>query len=290
MTTARLLRWELFKLYRRPASYVGFVLCLVFCVVVLIVFAVQEYKGRGFRTLRELGLDPGDYLNGPFFASFILQIGFFTIMPLVAATIAGSQLAAESKDGTLRAMLVRPPSRTRVFAAKTLATMIWLQLMVWFLLALGLLLGHVSRGGGDLLVFVWEFRRDVFMLEPSDWWPTLLLASVGMTLSLALVASLALCVSAFTDNPVVAHVSTLGAFFMSSMMQRLPDQILGDDIKQVLPTTHMNFWHEAFRLFHPLGSRVSADRLVTDLVWTFGLTAIFLAVGLVAFRRRDLTS
>ena len=69
MTLPRLLRWELFKLYRRPASYVGFVLCLVFCVVVLIGFAVQDYKGR---KMGGLGLDPSVYLNGPFFASFIL--------------------------------------------------------------------------------------------------------------------------------------------------------------------------------------------------------------------------
>lgn len=288
MTLPRLLRWELFKLYRRPASYVGFVLCLVFCVVVLIGFAVQDYKGR---KMGGLGLDPSVYLNGPFFASFILQIGFFAILPLVAATVAGSQLATESKDGTLRAMLVRPPSRTAVYLAKALATLIWLQLMVWFLLALALLLGHVAYGGGSLLVFVWEFRKDGFWsVPPSTWWPMLLVASLGVTVALALVASLALCVSAMTDNPVVAHVGTLGGFFISSILQRLPDQILSDDFKQILPTSHMNFWHEAFRWFHPGGDRVDYDRLARDVGWSVGLTVLFLAVGLITFRRRDLTS
>ncbi len=288
MVLPRLLRWELFKLYRRPASYVGFVLCLVFCVVVLIGFAVQDYKGR---RMGGLGLDPSVYLNGPFFASFILQIGFFAILPLVGATVAGSQLAAESKDGTLRAMLVRPPSRSAVYLAKTLATLIWLQLMVWFLLGLALLLGYVAYGGGSMLVFVWEFRRDGFWtVEPSTWAPMLLAASVGITLALALIASLAMCVSAMTDNPVVAHVGTLGGFFISSILQRLPDQILGDDFKQILPTTHMNFWHEVFRWFHPDGDRVDYDRLVTDLSWSLGLTALFFVAGLILFRRRDLTS
>jgi hypothetical protein len=288
MAVLRLLRWELFKLYRRPASYVGFVLCLVFCVVVMIGFARQEYKGR---RLGGLGLDPSDYLNGPFFASFILQIGFFAILPLVAATVAGSQLAAESKDGTLRAMLVRPPSRTAVYLAKVLASLIWLQLMVWFLLALALLLGHIAYGGGDLLVFVWEFRKDGFWsVEPARWVPLFLVASVLVTVSLALITSLALCVSAMTDNPVVAHVGTLGAFFISSILQRLPDQILGDEFKQLLPTTHMNFWHEAFRWFHPRGDLVDYDRLTDDLIWSLGLTGLFLAAGLVIFRRRDLTS
>lgn len=288
MILPRLVRWELFKLYRRPASYVGFVLCLVFCVVVLIGFAVQDYKGRGIGGIH---LDPSVFLNGPFFASFILQIGFFAILPLVAATVAGSQLAAESKDGTLRAMLVRPPSRTAVYVAKALATMIWLQLMVWFLLALALLLGHVAYGGGSMLMFVWEFRTDGFWsVPPSTWWPMLLVASVAITLALALIASLALCVSAMTDNPVVAHVGTLGGFFISSILQRLPDQILGDDFKQLLPTTHMNFWHEVFRWFRPGASRVDYDRLIRDVGWSLGLTVLFLVVGLIVFRRRDLTS
>lgn len=288
MTLPRLLRWELFKLYRRPASYTGFVLCLVFCVVVLIGFAIQDYKGR---RMGGLGLDPSVYLNAPFFASFILQIGFFAILPLVAATVAGSQLAGEGKDGTLRAMLVRPPSRTAVFLAKALASLIWLQLMIWFLLALALLLGHIAYRGGDLLVFVWEFRKDGFWLVPPDrWWLLMLAASVAITLSLAMIVALALCVSAMTDNPVVAHVGTLGGFFISSILQRLPDQILGDEFKQLLPTTHMNFWHEVFRWFHPGGSRVDTDRLITDLGWSVGLTLLFLGVGLVVFRRRDLTS
>ncbi|HVV84616.1 MAG TPA: ABC transporter permease [Kofleriaceae bacterium] len=288
MTLPRLLRWELFKLYRRPASYVGFVLCLAFCVVVLIGFAVQDYKGRH---VAGIAMDPSDYLNGPFFASFILQVGFFAVLPLVAATVAGSQLAAEAKDGTLRAMLVRPPSRTAVYLAKALATLVWLQLVVWFLLALALLLGHVAYGGGSLLVFVWEFRKDgMWIVPPSTWVPMFVLASIGLTLALALVASLALCISAMTDNPVVAHVGTLGGFFISSILQRLPDQILGDDFKQLLPTTHMNFWHEVFRWYHPYGHRVAWAQLARDLGWSFGLTALFLVVGLVAFRRRDLTS
>ena len=118
----------------------------------------------------------------------------------------------------------------------------------------------------------------------------LLLASVAVTLALALVASLALCVSAMTDNPVVAHVGTLGGFFISSILQRLPDQILGDDFKQLLPTTHMNFWHEVFRWFRPGDSRVDYHRLARDAGWSLGLTALFLVVGLIVFRRRDLTS
>jgi hypothetical protein len=52
----------------------------------------------------------------------------------------------------------------------------------------------------------------------------------------------------------------------------------------------MNFWHEAFRWFHPRGDLVDYDRLTDDLIWSLGLTGLFLAAGLIIFRRRDLTS
>ena len=38
MSFLRLVKWELFKLSRQRASYIGFVLCLVFCAVTLFGF------------------------------------------------------------------------------------------------------------------------------------------------------------------------------------------------------------------------------------------------------------
>jgi hypothetical protein len=173
----KLTRWELWKLARRPSSYVGFVLCLVFAAVALIGFEWSQHKGK---KIGGLAIDPSQYLNGPFFANFVLNIGFFALLPLVAATVAGSQLAGEHKDGTLRALLVRPPSRTAVYVAKALASLIWLELMVVFLCALALLIGHVAYGGGSLLIYIWEYRNAGFWIVPADDWPALLaLACLG---------------------------------------------------------------------------------------------------------------
>ncbi len=284
----RLLRWELFKLYRRPSSYIGFVLCLIFCIVVLFGFGWAEVKGRGVMGLK---LERSLYMNGPFYANFVLNIGFFAVLPLLAATLAGGQLAGEARDGTLRALLVRPPSRIAVYLAKTTATLVWMQLVIFFLVALALLVGHVAYGGGGMLIYLWEYKtQGYWMIEPGDWPSLLLLASLGTGASLALIASFAMFLSALTDNPVVAHVGALGAFFMSSVLQRLPEQLMGDGFKQLLPTTHMSFWHEVYRWYHPLGSTVDHDRLWTDVAWCGGLTAGFFLAGLVVFARKDLTS
>jgi len=287
VTVIRLLRWELFKLYRRPSSYVGFVLCLVFCAVTLFGFGWTQYKGKQVQGLK---LDPSQYLNGPFFTNFVLNIAFYALLPLVVATVAGSQLAGEAKDGTLRALLVRPPSRAALYVAKALASFLWLLLVIVFLIVLALVIGHVAYGGGDLIVFIWEYREQgVWKVDASAWPAVFAVAAVGVALSLALVASVALMLSAMTDNPVVAHVGTLGGFFMSSVLQRLPEQVMGNAFKDLLPTSHMSFWHEAFRWASPSG-HVDVARLVEDLAWCGGLSVLCFAVGLWIFVRRDLTS
>jgi ABC-2 family transporter protein len=288
VTVLRLLKWELWKLSRRPSSYVGFVLCLIFTACVLMGLGYRQYKGRN---IQGITLDPDVYLNGPFFANFVLMIGFFALLPLVAATVAGSQLAGESRDGTLRAMLVRPPPRWAVFVAKSLASLIWLELMVVFLVALALLVGHVAYGGGSMLIFLWEFRHDgVWIVDSSDWPGLLALACLGAGAALALIVACAIFISSLTDNPVVAHVGTLGAFFISSVLQRLPEAIMSDDFKSVLPTKHMNFWHEVYRYYHPDGSALDNDRFWNDIMWCGGLTFLLFGLGLVIFSRRDVTT
>ncbi|HVK77710.1 MAG TPA: ABC transporter permease [Kofleriaceae bacterium] len=284
----RVLRWELFKLYRRPASYLGFVLALVFCVAVLIGFGWSDLKGKEVMGLK---LDRSVYLNGPFYANFVLNVGFFAILPLLSATLAGGQLAGEARDGTLRAMLLRPPSRVTIYLAKAAATLLWTQLLITFLILLALLIGHVAYGGGGMLIYIWEYKRSGFWIIPSDQWPLMLVwASLGAGASLALVAGVALLLSTLTENPVAAHVGTLGAFFMSTVLQRLPDQLMGEGFKDLLPTSHMNFWHEAYRWYHPDGSTVDHARLWTDVAWTGGLAAVCFTAGLIVFVRRDITS
>jgi ABC-2 type transport system permease protein len=289
MTLLRLIRWELFKLARQRSSYVGFVVCLGFAIVMMIGFGFSQW--RYLNSYRGLPFDPMELINGPFFAHFSLQIGFVSILPLFAATIGGSQIAGEARDGTLRALLVRPPSRAAVYAAKTIATWIWLQFVVCFLVAFSLLVGSVAYGGGDLLVFIWEFRKDLpWLVDAGDTWGLFAVVSLGAGSSLFVIAALSLMLTTMTDSPVVAHVGTLGAFFISSVVQRLPEQLMAEELRSALPTSHMSFWHELYRLWDPVPGAFDPGRIAADLAWCSGFCVLFLGIGLAWFTRKDVTS
>ncbi len=288
MILLRLVRWELFKLSRQRGSYIGFALSLVFVIVMMIGFKLSHWH---YFSNFKLGFDPLELLRGPFFAHYSLQIGFFAFLPLLAATLGGSMIAGEAQSGTLRNLLVRPPSRTALFAAKTIATFVWLQLNVFFLVALALLVGRIAFGGGPMLVFVWELRRDgPWVLESPDYFVLLATVTFGCGVSLFVVSAMSLLLSTLTDTPVIAHVGSLGAFFISSVVQRLPDQLMPDDVRALLPTTHMNFWHQLFRLWDPAGTAFDATAFWTDLAYCATFTVIVLGAALAWFRRKDITS
>ena len=283
-----LIRFELTKLARRRASYVGIGLCVAFCLIVALGFGLSQWRSLD-RTPQTV-LNPREYINGPFYANFCLLVGFFALMPLLTASLGGGQLAQEARDGTLRVVLVRPVRRVRLYWAKVIATYIWVQAMVLAMLAVAVLIGLVVYGGDRLLVFVWEFRKDgPFLLELRQWIWVLPLAALGAGLSLFVIAAFAMMLSALTDSPATAQVASVGLFLISSVLQQLPEEILDGQFRQLLPTVHMNFWHEVYRLAHP---RFGPDlgRLGTDLIWCGAMTIVFLVVGMVAFRTRDITA
>jgi ABC-2 type transport system permease protein len=283
------LRWELSKLARRRSSYVGFALCTVFCVAVIVGFYWSTW--RGLRTHgRDLGVDPVSLINGPFYASYVLLIGVFAVLPLLGAAIAGNQLAGEARDGTLRLLLTRPISRMTLYWAKLTATYLWVQLVAVFLLVLGLVLGLAIYGGGPMLVYVWDLRaKGVWIIEPAIWLWLLPLACVAAVLSLLVVLSIAMMVSAISDAPATAYITSIGVYLISLVLQRLPGDLVPDELRELLPTTHMRFWQQIYVLSHPT-DRFDVAQFVTDIAWCLGFSAVFLAVGAIVFRMRDITA
>jgi ABC-2 type transport system permease protein len=289
MNLLRLVRWEVFKLARQRSSYAGFVICLLYVVVVMIGFGFAKW--RHLNSYKGLLFNPMDYINGPFFAHYALQIGFIAILPLAAATIGGSQIAGEARDGTLRVMLVRPPSRAALFFAKTIATWLWLQLMIFFVVALSLLVGMIAYGDGQLLVFIWEFRASgPWLVDSPDWWLLLLTVSLAAGAALFVLAAMSLMLTTMTESPVIAHVGTLGAYLISSVIHRLPKELVADEVREAVPTAHMSWWQEVYKFWDPATGTVDADKFWVDIAWCGGFTAVFLGVGLWWLSRKDITS
>lgn len=289
-TWAALFRWEIYKVTHRPSSYIGMILCALFCVLIIVVFGYSQFRALKHATAN-LTDNPLAHVNGYFFATFVLYFGFKSLLPLLAGVIPGAQIAGEAKDGTLRAMLSRPPSRVAVYFTKLAVSYLWLVATVFALLAMSLVIGLIALGGGDFLVFVWEFRHHGawFAKEGDTLW-IFLVTGLGASVGLFMIVAFSLSLSALTDNPVAAYVGALGGYFISSVVQRLPEQIVHPFIRELMPTSHTEFWHELYWLFSDHPWRFSSYRFFSDLKWCAAYSAIFLAIGLIAFLSKDIKS
>ncbi|MDH7571393.1 MAG: ABC transporter permease, partial [Armatimonadota bacterium] len=142
----RLLRAEFAKVLLRPRSYLGYLGVLLLLVPYVFGFHygrpedfVRHRFGRGFEVV-------GTFFNALFLARLVMEPLFAFFLPLFVSFVAGDLVAGEAAEGTLRALLVRPVSRTAVVVAKFAVAMAHSVAMTLFLCLSALGLGTLFFG------------------------------------------------------------------------------------------------------------------------------------------------
>jgi ABC-2 type transport system permease protein len=262
------LRWESRKLraqLRSKALLAGAVLAPVAVVVVV---------GAQSRP-------PKDTLFGRFatengFAMALLVLGFASqwILPLITAVVAGDIFASEDQHGTWKTVLTRSVSRSRLFWAKVVVS------VVFGLLALVLLAG-ATIAASLLLVG----RQPLMGLSGQviDPGPALeVVAASWATMAPPLVAftCLALLFSAWSRN---AAVGIAGPVVIGMVMQLVGSLGGIEAVRPYLLTTPFEAWHGL--LAEPRFTGPLLDGLLTSAVWS----VVSLAAAFLVLRNRDIT-
>lgn len=275
----RILQVELFKIFSKPRSYIGF--AAITAIVLLIEIALyldgKTYISFILQSLEQSFNVQGNLLNG-YLVCFIILQTLIVQMPLLVALVTGDSISGEAASGTLRLMLSRPFSRYQIVMAKWIAGSVYtLALLVCLgLLALGG--GLLLFGEGDLIVLKSD---SLVILRSNDvLWRYLLALSLAF-LSLLTVATFALMLSCFTDNSIGPIVSAMAVIILFTIIGTL-DVPLFDKIKPFLFTTHMIIWRNLFD--NPI-DKLQIAISVTVLVFHIGC---FLSVSLWHFGKKDI--
>lgn len=299
----RLMRIEVVKTFRRRDLYVSIGLILIFISAYFYSFARQPwerylkrsktmvYNGLKYyvETIERRPFHLSEFMNGLFFTGMAVAFSFYVLMPIVASLIGGIQLAGEAKDGTLRAVLIRPVSRTQLLLAKFGVSVIYMAMVIAFYFGVTLALGVSTFGWDRVLAFnnmfmqVGEGRGAFWIMEADDAFRRLALVCALGGYSMLIVVSLSLLLSAIFDGPIVPIVGGLGIYFVSYILGQLSEGFF-EHIREYLFTTHMGFWRSLF------AKEIPWDTVRTDLLWCTGYTAAFLLAAMVVFRLRDVKS
>lgn len=289
----QLLRIELYKIFKRPRTYIAF--AVITAIILLLQIALksdrEEYVSIMMSGMNgDFDAPADDILNG-YSVCFIILNLLLVHVPILVALIAGDMISGEANMGTLRLLAAKPVSRNRLLLVKFIAAAVYtFLLLVWVaLLALGV--SVLLFGTNDLFVVR---GSEVNVISSADvLWRYM--ASFGFaTLGLITVASLAFMLSAFADNsigPIVATVCVLIVFTILSQVQ-IP---FYDTVERWLFTTHMLGWKGLFYVKGEEGVTVpgsveNGPAIIKSGLILLGYSALFLFISAWYFKKKNILS
>ena len=148
-----LLQIELYKIFRRPRTYIAFAAITSLIAIVQLGLKVdgKEYADFVMADFKNSFSIDGNTLNGYFVCYILLQL-LLVHVPLLIALIAADMISGEANGGTLRFLLTKPVSRFNFIMAKFLADTIYtIALLIW-LAILALFISMFIFGTGDMLL------------------------------------------------------------------------------------------------------------------------------------------
>ena len=293
-----LLKIELFKISKRPRTYIAFgaLAVLIFLIQLALKANGDEFVGLLLSAQEDTFEIPRQQmLNGYFVCFFILNMLLIHI-PLLVALIAGDQISGEAGMGTLRFMIGKPISRTQIILAKYAASVLYIILMLFWMALLGLFLSNVLFGTSDLFI---GRQFDVIVLEESDIMWRYLLAFLFATLGLSVIAALAIMFSVFSDNSIGPIVAATTVVIVCTIIQQLTVPLFENNVTPWLFTTHMLGWKG---FFYPETYQMAADNggavirgsienisaIYKSIAILGGYIILFLGIAVWQFRKKDI--
>jgi ABC-2 type transport system permease protein len=208
----RLLASELLLIFGRRRNWAGLAVLSVVPIIIAIAVKVSPPSGS----------DGPDFIsgitsNGLFVALAALTLEIPLFLPLAVATIAGDSIAGEANLGTLRYLLTTPVHRTRMVAVKYAAIAIFAFTATLWVAAVGVGLGLILFGGGELTLLSGK------QIGFGEGLLRLLAVCAYLAVCLCAVGAIGLFVSSLTEQPIGATIAimilTVGSFILDSIPQ-----------------------------------------------------------------------
>jgi len=291
----QLLQIELFKIFRKPRTYISFgaIAAMVIIVQIALKFDGQSYIEFILGSLKEtLDIPYATILNGYFVCFIILNLLLIHI-PLLIALVAGDEVAGEANMGTLRLLVSKPVSRTELMLAKFFATVIYTALVLAWMAFLSLVLSIFIFGTNDLIV---ARSNTLEIINRSDVMWRYLAAFAYATVALTTVAALAFMLSVFAENSIGPIVSTISIVIVFTILSEMQIPLYDRTVKPYLFTSHMLGWKGFFYLKADAegvsipGTVENLPAVMRSMSILLGYIVLFAGSAIVVFKKKDILS
>lgn len=291
----KLLQIELFKIFRRPRTYIPFA---AIAAMILIIQLGLKFDGLSYMELLMSSLS--DTFNMPFslmlngyLVAFVILNTLLIQVPLLVALVAGDMVAGEANMGTLRLLVTRPVSRTQLMLVKFGASVIYTILLLLWMALLALFLSMWIFGTNDMFI-----ARDTVLehIRAADVMWRYIAAFGYAMVALSTVAALAFLLSVFAENSIGPIVATISIVIVLTILSEMRIPIYDNTVKPWLFTSHMLAWKGFFysRSDGQGGTINGSVENLPSILRSLGvlLTYIvaFVTAAIWVFRKKDILS
>lgn len=289
-----LLRIELYKIFKRPRTYIAFG---VITVIILLVQVALKFGGREYIGLMMSGLNESfevpteEILNG-YLVCFIILNLLLIHVPILVALVAGDVVAGEANMGTLRLLISKPVSRLQLLVIKFLASSIYTFLLLIWVAIFALFLSILLFGTNQLAV-ARELEFNIISKNDVLW--RYAAAFVFAGLALTTVAAMAFMFSVFADNSVGPIVATVCVVIVFTILTQMQIPFYDQTVKPYLFTTHMLGWKGFFYVKGKDGVTIDGSiedfsQIVKSGLILVAYTVAFLTVAAWYFGKKSILS
>jgi|SRR5579871_921412 len=290
-----LLRIELFKIFRRPRTYISFG---AIAAMILIIQLGLKFDGKSYLQLMMSSISdsffvPYDMILNGYLVAFVILNTLLIQVPLLIALVAGDVVAGEANMGTLRLLVTKPVSRTELMLAKFFASVVYTVLLLIWMALLALFLSMLFFGTNDMLIA----RNDVMeQISKTDVLWRYIAAFGYAAVALSTVAALAFLLSVFAENSIGPIVSTISIVVVLTILSEMKIPLYDNTVKPYLFTSHMLAWKgffyskasgdgQAIR-----GSIENLPAILRSLSILLSYIVLFVTTAILVFKKKDILS
>ncbi len=294
-----LLQIELFKISKRPRTYIAFV--AVAAIVFIFQFAFkadgQSYMDLMLQNVKDsFELEKTKAINGYFMCYIILNTLLIQV-PILVALIAADSISGEANMGTLRLLISKPISRTELILVKfAAATIFTIFLLLWMAIT-ALLFSLLIFGADDMLIFRTKGdESQILQITKDDIMWRYLAAFAYATVALTVIAALSLLLSIFAENSIGPIIATVCIVIVCTIISNINVPIIDKSVRPFLFTSYLVGWKGFFYIGTnaqgaPIkGSVENWPAIQKSLLILIAHIFILVTASVVIFNRKDILS
>ncbi|MBL0054905.1 MAG: ABC transporter permease [Chitinophagaceae bacterium] len=291
----KLLQIELFKIFRKPRTYIAFAAIAAFILLIQLALLVN---GRQYLEFMLGFLDDGffipyDQINNGYWICFTILNLLLIHVPILVALVAGDIVSGEANMGTLRLLASKPVSRSQIILAKFMASVFYVIALLFWMALIALVLSLVLFGANDVVV---AKSTELHQIEKADVLWRYFAAFGFASLALIMVASLSLLLSTLSDNSIGPIVATVCIIIVCTLISEMQIPLYDKYLRPYLFTTYMLGWKGFFYIGVDAdgqtikGSLQNGPAILKSIGVLLAYIVFFVSASVFVFRKKDILS